>query len=65
MKAQDLRKLSAAELADRVREARDEVFDLRIKAATQQLEKSANLKRARRDLARALTVQAEQQKEKQ
>jgi large subunit ribosomal protein L29 len=62
MKSTDLRKLSDAELADRVREMRDQVFDLRIKHATQQLEKSAGLRQSRRDLARALTVQRERGK---
>jgi ribosomal protein L29 len=38
---------------------RDQVFDLRIKLATQQLEKNATIRQARRDLARALTLQAE------
>lgn len=61
MKAGDLRKLSDAELDDRVREMRDKLFDLRIKHATQQLEKSAGLREARRDLARALTVQGERE----
>ena len=61
MKPADLRKLSDAELADRVREMRNQLFDLRIKHATQQLEKSAGLREARRDLARALTVQAERE----
>ena len=61
MKPSDLRKLSDAELADRVREMRDQLFDLRIKHATQQLEKSAGLRQARRDLARALTVQGERE----
>ena len=40
-------------------EMRDQVFDLRIKLATQQLEKNATIRQARRDLARALTVRAE------
>jgi len=61
MNAGDLRKLSDAELDDRVREMRDKLFDLRIKHATQQLEKSAALREARRDLARALTVQGERE----
>ena len=61
MKPVDLRKLSAAELDARVLEMRDQVFDLRIKQATQQLEKSASIRRARRDLARALTIQAERE----
>ena len=59
MKAADLRKLSDTELSERVTEARDQLFKLRIKHATQQLEKTAGLRRARRDLARALTLEAE------
>ena len=59
MKPADLRKLSDAELESRVKEMRDQVFDLRIKLATQQLEKNATIRQAKRDLARALTVQAE------
>jgi len=59
MKAADLRKLSDAELTDRVGETRDQLFKLRIKHATQQLENTAGLRRARRDLARALTLEAE------
>ena len=59
MKPADLRKLSDAELDARVREMRDQVFDLRIKLATQQLEKNAQIRGAKRDLARALTIQAE------
>ena len=64
MKPADLRKLSDVELDQRVIEIRDQVFDLRIKQATQQLEKTATLRQARRDLARALTIQVER-KEKE
>ena len=59
MKAADLRKLNDTELADRVRDARDQLFKLRIKHATQQLENTASLRRAKKDLARALTLAAE------
>ena len=59
MKAADLRKLSDTELAERVNEASDQLFKLRIKHATQQLENSASLRAARRNLARALTVACE------
>jgi len=62
MKAQELRKLTADELAARVLEERKRLFDLRIKKATGQLENSASLPAARRDLARALTVQTERGK---
>jgi large subunit ribosomal protein L29 len=59
MKPAELRKLTADELEARVAEERKKVFDLRIKKATGQLESSASLRAARRDLARALTVQCE------
>ncbi len=59
MKSADLRKLTDAELADRVRDARDQLFRLRIKHSTQQLENTAGLRRAKKDLARALTIAAE------
>jgi large subunit ribosomal protein L29 len=59
MKAQELRKLTADELVARVAEERKRLFDLRIKKATGQLENSASVRAARRDLARALTVERE------
>jgi large subunit ribosomal protein L29 len=62
MKAQELRKLTPDELVARVADERQKVFDLRVKKATGQLENSASLRRARRDLARALTVQSEREK---
>ena len=57
MKAADLRKLSEPELAERVNDAREALFRLKLKQATQQLENLSSLGKARRDLARALTVQ--------
>ncbi len=59
MKAADVRKLTDDELEVRVHEARDHLFNLKIKHATGQLENSASVKAARRDLARALSVSAE------
>jgi large subunit ribosomal protein L29 len=59
MKAPELRKLTQDELVARVAEERRRLFDLRIKKATGQLENSASLRAARRELARALTVQNE------
>ena len=61
MNAPELRKLTPEELSARIDLLRSEVFDLRIKHSTQQLENgnTASLKAARRNLARALTVQSE------
>ncbi len=59
MKAKEKRKelegLSRDDLAKRLAEARKELFDLRFKHATGQLEKVADLPAARRDVARILT----------
>ena len=57
MKASELRDLEAAELSKRVAELRKEVFGLRFANATGELDDTAGLGRAKRDLARALTVQ--------
>ena len=56
MKARELRDLDAAELSKRITELRKEVFGLRFANATGELDDTAALGRAKRDLARALTV---------
>jgi large subunit ribosomal protein L29 len=52
----ELRQMSAGDLQVKAREAREEVFRLRLKLRTNQLDNSATLERARRELARILTV---------
>ena len=59
MKAGEMRQLTDDELQARVRELRDGLFNLRIKHATGQLEDTASVRAARRDLARALSVASE------
>ena len=56
MKASEIRDLDPAELSKRVAELRREVFGLRFSNATGELDDTAGLGRAKRDLARALTV---------
>ena len=56
MKASDLRELSGEELLEKTRELRTELFNLRIKKNTGQLENTAKLRTLRRDIARAETV---------
>jgi len=56
MKARELRDLDDSELTKRVTELRKEVFGLRFSNATGELDDTAALGRAKRDLARALTV---------
>jgi large subunit ribosomal protein L29 len=59
LKARDLRDLSNDELARRLAETRQELFNLRFQAATGALENSARLKLTKREIARILTVQNE------
>ena len=54
--ATDLRGLDETELLQRVDEARRELFGLRFRHATGELENTAALQNAKRELARALTV---------
>ncbi len=56
MKAVEVHDLEDAQLVELADNARKEVFNLRFQHATGQLENTARLGQARRDLARALTV---------
>ena len=59
MKASDVHALGDQDLVQRLKEAREEVFNLRFRHATGELENSAGLSDSRRDLARLLTVARE------
>ena len=56
MKASELREVSDEELVEHIRTQRREVFGLRFQLATGELENTAGVGTAKRDLARALTV---------
>ncbi|MBW9204680.1 50S ribosomal protein L29 [Mumia sp. zg.B53] len=57
----DLRALSAEDLADKLGEAKEELFNLRFQAATGQLENNARLRTVRKDIARIYTVVRERE----
>ncbi len=61
MKASEIRDFDEKELSKRLGELRKEVFGLRFSNATGELDDTAALGRARRDLARALTVARERE----
>jgi large subunit ribosomal protein L29 len=56
MEAADLRDLPEAQLRDHIATARRDLFGLRMQHATGELENTAGLRGAKRELARALTV---------
>jgi large subunit ribosomal protein L29 len=59
MSASELRELSSEELAAKARELRVEIFNLKVKHSTGQLEDTARLRGLRRDVARVETVMRE------
>jgi len=61
MKAKDLRELSDDELRGKSGELRGELFNLKVKHSTGQLEDTARLATLRRDVARVETVLRERE----
>ena len=59
MKAGELRDMSEAELREHLDTARRELFGLRFQHATGELDNTAALRRAKKDVARLLTVAVE------
>jgi large subunit ribosomal protein L29 len=56
MKAADLRDLTLEELQAKLKEVSDELFNLNFQHSRQQLDNTARLRQARKDLARVKTV---------
>jgi large subunit ribosomal protein L29 len=61
MRPSDVRDLTDAELREHIQTARRELFGLRFQHATSELENTASLKRAKREIARALTIARERE----
>ena len=56
-----LRELGAEELVARLRESKEELFNLRFQAATGQLESHGRLRTVKKDIARIYTVVRERE----
>jgi large subunit ribosomal protein L29 len=59
--AAELRDVSEDDLVTKLREAKEELFNLRFQAATGQLENHGRLRAVRRDIARIYTVMRERE----
>ncbi len=59
--ALDLRELDDDELMTRLRESREELFNLRFQVATGQLDNNNRLRTVRREIARIYTVMRERE----
>jgi large subunit ribosomal protein L29 len=61
MRPADIRDLNNTELGEHIATARRELFGLRFQHATGELDNTAGLRRAKREVARALTVARERE----
>lgn len=61
MKANGLRDMTSAELAQKLTDAKGELFNLRFQLATGQLENPLRLRHIKRDIARVKTVLRERE----
>jgi large subunit ribosomal protein L29 len=61
VRAAELRELSEQELVARLREAKAELFNLRVQRATGQLDNHRRLQTVRRDIARIYTIMRERE----
>ena len=61
MKPAEIRELSTEQLAEKLKEARAELFNLRFQMATSQLDNTARVGVVKKDIARILTEQRARQ----
>jgi large subunit ribosomal protein L29 len=59
MKTKDVRNLNDEQLIEKMGEFKEELFNLRFRNSTGELENTARLREARRSLARAITIARE------
>ncbi|EST89215.1 50S ribosomal protein L29 [Vagococcus lutrae] len=62
MKVKDIKGLSTAEMLEKEKEFKEELFNLRFQLATGQLEDTSRIKKVRQSIARIKTVLREQEK---
>lgn len=62
MKIEELRKLTTEELQTKIKESKEELFNLRFQQATGSLEKPVRLRELRREVARMKTIIHEREK---
>ena len=61
MKIQDIRDLSMQELEDKVKDLKEELFNLRFQNATNQLDNPVRIASVKKDIARVKTVLKEKE----
>ena len=59
MKVKEIRELTTLQIQDKIKECKDQIFELRLKQATGNLEKPSKIHELRKDVARMKTILAE------
>ncbi len=59
MKVKEIRELTTEQIEDKIKEYKDEIFNLRMQQATGNLEKPSRIHELRKDVARMKTIIAE------
>lgn len=57
MKPKEVRDLSDAELAEKIKDLKEELFNLRFQLATRQLDNPMRIREVKKDIARVKTIQ--------
>ena len=63
MKINEIRKLTREEIEKKIKDSKSELLDLRMKAATGNLEKTSGIDATKKDIARMMTVLKKKKKE--
>ena len=63
LKINEIRKLTREEIEKKIKDSKSELLDLRMKAATGNLEKTSGIDATKKDIARMMTVLNEMKKE--
>ena len=61
MKANEVRKMSAAELENKLKDLKKDLFNLRLQHATNQLDNTIRIAEVKKDIARVKPILREQQ----
>lgn len=62
MRAKELRNMAGEELGNTLKDLQKRLFELRFQAATDRLETPDAINKARRDIARVMTIQKEKER---
>ena len=65
MKAKDIRNLTTTEIEKEIKEAKEQLFNLRFQLATGQLEEPANIRKVKKTIARLKTIVREREIEEE